>query len=79
MIKMDKGFTMAVLIMSANTSGIIGSQIFQQQDRPLYRTGWTIIIALVSFSLVMSVVANIQYRWLNRRGKTKKDGAAFRL
>ncbi|KAK0632608.1 major facilitator superfamily domain-containing protein [Immersiella caudata] len=75
----ERSITMAVLIMSANTSGIVGSQIFQQEDRPLYRTGWTIIIALATFALIMSVVANVQYRVLNRRGKTKQDGAKFSL
>lgn len=75
----ERSITMAVLIMSVNTSGIVGSQIFQQEDRPLYRTGWTIILALASFSLVMYVVANIQYHVLNRRWKTKKDGEKFSL
>ncbi|KAK0656875.1 alternative sulfate transporter [Cercophora newfieldiana] len=73
----ERSITMAVLIMSANTAGIVGSQIFQQEDRPLYRNGWTIIIGLVSFSLLMSIVANVQYRVLNRRGKTKQDGSKF--
>jgi len=50
----ERFVTMAVLIMSANTSGIVGSQIFQQEDRPLYRNGWTIIITLASFSLHVS-------------------------
>lgn len=72
----ERSITMAVLIMSANTAGIVGSQIFQQQDRPLYRTGWSVILALISLSLVMSVVANIQYRLLNRRRKSA--GKEFR-
>jgi hypothetical protein len=57
---------MAVFIMAANASGIIGSQLFQQEDGPLYRTGWTVIVGLASFAVVASVVANAQYRWLNR-------------
>lgn len=72
----ERSITMAVLIMSANTAGIVGSQIFQQQDRPLYRTGWSVILALITLSLVMSVVANIQYRLLNRRQKSA--GKEFR-
>lgn len=63
----ERSLTMAVLIMAANTAGIVGSQIFQQDDRPLYRTGWTIIVSLVSVALVASVVANAQYFFLNRR------------
>jgi len=63
----ERSITMAILIMSANSSGIIGSQYFQQQDGPLYRTGWTVIISMISLALVASAVANIQYFILNRR------------
>lgn len=62
----ERSITFAVFIMSANASGIIGGQLFQQQDGPLYRTGWTVITVLASFAVVASVVANAQYRWLNR-------------
>jgi hypothetical protein len=60
---------MAVFIMSANCSGIVGSQLFQQQDAPYYPVGWTVIVALVSFSLVNTIVANLQYWLLNRRNR----------
>ncbi|KAL2165666.1 hypothetical protein VTG60DRAFT_4049 [Thermothelomyces hinnuleus] len=62
----ERSVTMAILIMGANLSGIIGSQIFQAEDAPLYKTGWTVIMALVSVALLMSVVANLQYWLLNR-------------
>jgi hypothetical protein len=65
----ERSITMAILIMSANTSGIVGSQLFQQQDGPRYQTGWTAILALVSLALASSIVGNIQYFWLNRRNK----------
>lgn len=57
---------MALFIMGANISGIIGSQIFQADDAPLYKRGWTVIIALVSASVLMSVIAIAQYWLLNR-------------
>ncbi|KAH7264369.1 major facilitator superfamily domain-containing protein [Fusarium solani] len=63
----ERSITMAILIMSANASGIIGSQLFQQKDAPLYETGWTVIVAVVSVGLVASVVANLQYYFLNGR------------
>lgn len=63
----ERSITMAILIMSANASGIIGSQLFQQKDGPLYETGWTVIVAVVSVALVASVVANLQYYFLNGR------------
>ena len=62
---------MAVFIMSANTSGIVGSQLFQQGDRPYYPIGWSLIVALVSLSLVSASVANGQYWLLNRRLKAR--------
>lgn len=63
----ERSITMAILIMSANTSGIVGSQLFQQQDAPHYRTGWSVIISLICVSLVSAAVANFQYWALNRR------------
>lgn len=68
---------MAILIMSANTSGIVGSQLFQQQDGPLYKTGWTLITSLVSVSLVASFVANLQYYFLNGR-RLARDGLKYK-
>ena len=67
----ERSVTMAILIMSANTSGIIGSQLFQQQDGPLYRTGWSVILALVTVALVASIAANAQYYFLNGRRFTR--------
>ncbi|KAM5344981.1 hypothetical protein ACJ41O_010843 [Fusarium nematophilum] len=72
----ERSITMAILIMSANTAGIIGSQLFQQQDAPLYRTGWTVIVSVVSVGLVASVVANLQYFLLNGR-RMARDGVKY--
>ncbi|KAK1833850.1 hypothetical protein QBC39DRAFT_424607 [Podospora conica] len=72
----ERSLTMAVLIMSANTAGIVGSQLFQQADRPLYRTGWTVIVALVSLALVASVAANAQYYFLNKRRRVRGSTTA---
>ncbi|KAF4457742.1 hypothetical protein F53441_366 [Fusarium austroafricanum] len=63
----ERSITMAILIMSANTSGIIGSQLFQEHDAPLYKTGWTAIMALASVGFVMAIIANLQYFFLNGR------------
>jgi hypothetical protein len=71
----ERSITLAIFIMSANTSGIIGSQLFQMQDAPYYPIGWSIIIGLVSVSLISTLVANLQYRLLNRRlRKSNVDG-----
>ena len=63
----ERSITLAVFIMSANASGIVGSQLFQASDAPLYRVGWSVIVALVTLALVSSFVANIQYLVLNYR------------
>lgn len=72
----ERSITMAILIMSANSAGIIGSQLFQAGDAPLYLVGWTMIVLLVSFGLVAMISANLQYWILNRRlvkaGLTKR-------
>jgi hypothetical protein len=57
----ERSITLAIFIMSANTSGIIGSQMFQAKDGPLYSVGWTAIVALASLALVATVIANVQY------------------
>lgn len=64
---------MAIFVMGANIAGIAGSQIFQAHDAPVYRTGWTIIVALCSASLFMSIVANAQYWLLNKFQKREGE------
>jgi hypothetical protein len=70
----ERSITMAIFVMSANVAGIIGSQIFQAPDAPLYQTGWTVIVGLVSGALLMSMIANAQYWLLNR--VQKREGEA---
>lgn len=42
--------------MGANIAGIYGAQIFRQDDRPLYRRGFSINIAVLSVGLTLAVV-----------------------
>ncbi|KAH6853956.1 major facilitator superfamily domain-containing protein [Chaetomium sp. MPI-CAGE-AT-0009] len=69
----ERSITMALFIMSANLSGIIGGQLFQARDAPLYKTGWTVILALVSVGVVMAIAVNVQYWVLNRVQKRVGD------
>jgi hypothetical protein len=62
----ERSITMAFFVMGANIAGIVGGQIFQAKDAPLYYTGWTVIMALISLSLCMAITANLQYRILNK-------------
>lgn len=72
----ERSITMAILIMSANAAGIMGSQFFQASDAPNYENGFTIIVSLVSLSLFSMVWANVQYMVINRR--LKKEGSSVR-
>ncbi|KAK4132811.1 MFS general substrate transporter, partial [Trichocladium antarcticum] len=69
----ERSLTMAIFIIGANISGIIGGQIFQAEDAPMYRTAWTVIMSLASLALAMSVFANAQYWLLNRLQKRKGE------
>lgn len=66
---------MAMFIMAANASGIIGGQLFQAEDKPLYKNGWNSIVALILVGVVLCIIANVQYRILNRKiDKEERDG-----
>lgn len=72
----ERSITMAILIMSANAAGIIGSQLFQEQDGPLYEVGWSVILGLVTLALVASIVTNVQYYLLNGR-RLVREGTRY--
>ncbi|KAM0334504.1 hypothetical protein ACHAQA_001533 [Verticillium albo-atrum] len=63
----ERSITMALHIMAANCSGIIGKQLFRSEDAPLYRTGFSAIAGLSAAALVLSILANVQYYFLNGR------------
>jgi hypothetical protein len=71
---------MALFVMTANTAGIAGAQIFQAHDAPLYQTGFTVILSLACVGVAAAIVSNLQYLWLNRRlalkegVQTEEDG-----
>lgn len=69
----ERSITMAIFIMSANIAGIIGSQIFQEDDGPLYKRGWAAILSVVTVALAMAIIANLQYWLLNRFQKRKGE------
>lgn len=65
----ERSITIALMVMAANAAGIIGSQLFRENDKPLYVKGWTAILVVVTVGLVASIFANAQYFFLNRRQK----------
>ncbi len=48
--------------MGANTAGIYGAQLFRADDRPRYRRGFSINIAILVFAVVLAVVRFIDDR-----------------
>ena len=54
--------------MGANCAGIYGAQLFRQDDRPRYRRGFTINIAIVAFGLGLAVIRYVD----DRRRKVRR-------
>ncbi|CAI6044115.1 unnamed protein product [Clonostachys chloroleuca] len=69
----ERSITLALLIMTVNTAGLAGAQIFQAHDAPLYRTGFTVILTLASIALAFGIAANAQYMWLNKKLGKKEE------
>jgi len=63
----ERALAMAMVIMGANIAGIYGAQIFRQEDRPKYRTGFSIGIGILAFAIVLSTVRYIDDLFRKRR------------
>lgn len=63
----ERALAMAMVIMGANIAGIYGAQIFQQDDRPLYRRGFGGNIAILSVALFLAAVRFVDEILLRRR------------
>ncbi|EGX91229.1 MFS transporter, putative [Cordyceps militaris CM01] len=50
----QRALAMAGVIMNANIAGIYGAQIFRSDDKPLYRRGFSVAIAILSFGFVLA-------------------------
>ncbi|KAJ3957463.1 hypothetical protein N0V92_005963 [Colletotrichum tropicale] len=72
----ERSITMAILIMAANCSGIVGKQLFREGDGPKYRQGWTVITGLVTAAVVCGIWANVQYYILNKR-RLSRTGLSY--
>jgi hypothetical protein len=69
----ERSITLALLIMTVNTAGLAGAQIFQAHDAPLYMTGFTVIMTLASIAFAFGIAANVQYMWLNKKLGKKEE------
>lgn len=59
------------VIMGANIAGIYGAQIFRADDKPLYRRGFSIGIAVLAVGLFLSIVRYLDGWYRNRRAARK--------
>ena len=61
----------ARVIMGANIAGIYGAQIFRSDDRPLYKRGFTINLAVISTAIVLASIRYVDdiIRRRRRRGQ----------
>lgn len=53
--------------MGANIAGIYGAQIFRQDDRPRYRRGFAVAIAVLAVGLVLAIGRFLDDRLRRRR------------
>lgn len=53
--------------MGANIAGIHGAQIFRQDDRPLYRRGFSVAIAVLCVGFVIALG-----RWVDDKRRQRK-------
>ncbi|KAI9729513.1 MAG: hypothetical protein M1818_008485 [Claussenomyces sp. TS43310] len=63
---------MAMIIMAANAAAIAGAQVFRTEDKPLYHTAFTSIVALAAVTFAIVIFQTVWYMASNRRLKSKK-------
>ncbi|KAL8369864.1 hypothetical protein RB595_000288 [Gaeumannomyces hyphopodioides] len=57
---------------------ILGSNIYNADDAPLYRRGNRMLLALVAWNIVLLVVVKVYYVWRNRTREREWDALATR-
>ncbi|GIZ46510.1 hypothetical protein CKM354_000963600 [Cercospora kikuchii] len=67
----ERALAMALVIMGANIAGIYGAQIFRADDKPRYRRGFSIGIAVLAFGAFLAVVRRVDES-IKRRRATKE-------
>ncbi|OAA81571.1 Major facilitator superfamily domain, general substrate transporter [Akanthomyces lecanii RCEF 1005] len=63
----QRALAMAGVIMNANIAGIYGAQIFRSDDKPLYRRGFSVAIAILCFGFVLATA-----RWLEEKIRLRR-------
>ncbi|KAE8351332.1 major facilitator superfamily domain-containing protein [Aspergillus coremiiformis] len=63
----------AVYNMMVQASNIIANNIYRQNDKPYYRTGNKVLIALTVWSMAVFIGAKYYYIWRNKKNAEKWD------
>ncbi|OGM43664.1 transporter [Aspergillus bombycis] len=63
----------AVYNMMVQTSSIISNNIYRENDKPYYRTGNKVLIALTVWSIFVFIGAKYYYMWRNKKNAEKWD------
>ncbi|RAQ68940.1 transporter [Aspergillus flavus] len=63
----------AVYNMMVQTSSIISNNIYREDDKPYYRTGNKVLIALAVWSIFVFIGAKFYYMWRNKKNTEKWD------
>ena len=61
----------ALYNMTVQVSQIIGSNIYREDDAPLYRRGNSVLLGIVSWNLLAYGIAKGYYLWKNKRREEK--------
>lgn len=72
----ERSLAMAMIIMSANIGAIYGAQLFQSDDKPLYRRGFSVNIGLLAFGLMLTTLRQVDEILRIRRRKTSSTAGA---
>ncbi|KAE8145693.1 major facilitator superfamily domain-containing protein [Aspergillus avenaceus] len=63
----------AVYNMMVQASSIIAGNIYRENDKPYYRTGNKVLIALTVWSIAVFIGAKFYYMWRNKKNAEKWD------
>ncbi|KAJ5930612.1 hypothetical protein N7466_006105 [Penicillium verhagenii] len=63
----------ALYNMSVQISNIIGNNVYQTTDKPYYRTGNAVLIALSVWSALLFIAAKMYYVWRNKQNAAVWD------
>lgn len=53
--------------MAVQTSSIISSQIYRQDDKPLYRRGNKVLLGIAAYNTILFIGAKFYYVWKNSK------------